>query len=148
MPDKISVIGNDTLTAVILAMKLIAKTVRLDIYSEARRVLGPEWNGELMERSHSALEEKVLVRGNSIRVGTQGFSVRAAASAKKLSGGLQPSTQWTGVELGASKGKPFRQRNRQGYVVFPAARSIGKRLVELWVQLIVKTMHDSFEGKL
>jgi hypothetical protein len=41
----------------------------------------------------------------------------------------------------------FKPRNMKGYVFYPAAREMIPRLASLWVQTVVKTYADIFEGK-
>jgi hypothetical protein len=41
----------------------------------------------------------------------------------------------------------FKPRNRSGYVFYPAAKEMIPRLASLWVQTVVKTFADIFEGK-
>lgn len=165
---KIDVRGSRELQAVIFAMKKAGKELRTSIYAETRRILGQEWTFALYERAQTPLEHRVLVQGARIRVGTQGFTVTAAKSRKPLRGGLKPVESWHAVEFGANprqatidatskKGRSFqvtktintqlRRRNRQGYVVMPAARNIGHRLVALWVQLVVREYRDAFERR-
>lgn len=165
---KIDVRGSREIQAVIFAMKKAGKDLRTSIYAESRRILGQEWTFALYERAKTAFEHRVLVQGSRIRVGTQGFQVTTAKSKKPLDGGLRPVDDWHAAEFGAAprkatidthspKGKAYqvtkmintqlRQRNRQGYVVMPAARSIGSRLVALWVQLVVRAFRDAFDQR-
>lgn len=165
---KIDVRGSRELQAVIFAMKKAGKELRTSIYSESRRILGQEWTFALYERARTAFEHRVLVQGARIRVGTQGFTVTTAKSRKPLRGGLKPVEDWHAAEFGANprkatvettsrKGKAYtvtkiinrqlRRRNRQGYVVMPAARNIGTRLVALWVQIVVREFRNAFDRK-
>lgn len=158
--------GSREIQAVIFLMKKTGKELRTRIYAESRRVLGQEWTFTLAEKARTPLEHRTLVRGARIRVGTQGFSVLAATSRKALPGGLKPSESWPAVEFGAdprvatvettsTKGKKYtvrktinkqlRPRKRQGYVVMPAAREIGVRLVSFWVELVVREYRDAFD---
>lgn len=149
-------------------MKKAGKDLRTSIYAESRRILGQEWTFALYERAKTAFEHRVLVQGARIRVGTQGFTVTAATSRKALRGGLKPVEDWHAAEFGSypkkatiettsPKGKRYtvtkmintqlRRRNRQGFVVMPAARNIGHRLVALWVQLVVREFRDAFDRR-
>jgi hypothetical protein len=41
----------------------------------------------------------------------------------------------------------FKGRRRAGYVFYPAAKKMIPRLASLWVQTVVKTYADIFEGR-
>jgi hypothetical protein len=156
------------LQATILAIKAANADLRKILLRESRKVLRAVWAQELASRSRTPLEDRVLVRGASVRVG-QALSVRAAYSVKKLPGGLVPAEDFAAVELGAKwqtrtvqatsrRGKPFsykkvinkqfKPRRREGYVVFKSAKETGHRMTALWVQTIVKTYKDAVEGKM
>ena len=42
----------------------------------------------------------------------------------------------------------FEAPNKDGYIVYPAARKVIPRVAALWVSTVVRTMHEAFEGKL
>ena len=44
--------------------------------------------------------------------------------------------------------RQFLPANKNGYVVYPAARKVIPRVAALWVSTVIRTMHDAFEGKL
>lgn len=44
--------------------------------------------------------------------------------------------------------KQFPAANKTGYVVYPAARKVIPRVAALWVQTVIRTLHEAFEGTL
>jgi hypothetical protein len=157
------------LQAAILGMKRANKEVRLEIYKRSRAQLGNQWVPALQSRASGAFEQRVLVKGARTKVSTEGFSMVAATSNKKLSGGLVPSSEYAGAEWGARtrrdtfqqrspKGTPytvtktinrqFRGRQKEGQIVMESASKLGTRLVALWVQIIVTTYRDAMNGEI
>lgn len=165
---QIDVRGSRELQAAIFAMKAAGRDLRRTLYADARSTIRDAWTDELRNRADTRLQQKVLVSTARTRVTTQAFVVTAAKSKRRLRGGLQPSTQSHVAEFGAKwqrqdvrgtspKGKPYRYtrmqnrmhkpRRRVGWVANPAASKIGRRLVALWVQSIVRTYRTAAEGK-
>lgn len=157
------------LQAAVIAMKRANKEVRLAIYRETRSVVGGLWTSELSSRAGDAFQQRVLVKGARVKVGTEGFSLMAATSTRALSGGLVPSQQYAGAEFGATprkaeiqtrsrKGTPytvtktiqrqFRSRTKQGRIAMASASKVGTRAVALWVKAIVDVYADAAGGTL
>lgn len=164
---RIDVRGSRELQATIFAMKAAGRGLRKQLYADARTTLRDAWTDELRNRADTRLQQKVLVSTARTRVSTQGFQVTTAKAKRKLRGGLVPARDWAAVELGAAtkrvdvegrsrKGRQYRyqrvqnlmhkERRRAGYVAFPAASAVGRRLVALWVQSIVRTYRTAAEG--
>lgn len=121
------------------------------------------WLSAILDQASTRLERDVIGSTATVAVSDQNIRITAATKGRKLSGGLLPKVDYPGVEFGAShkkrtytrKGKKvtrnttaqFKGRNRRGYVFYPAAREMIPRLASLWVQTVVKTYADIFEGK-
>jgi hypothetical protein len=44
--------------------------------------------------------------------------------------------------------KQFKPYDKEGYVVYPAARKVIPRVAALWVSTVIRTLHEAFEGSL
>jgi hypothetical protein len=164
----IDVRDSPELRAVILSLKLADSEVRKTMTAAARSVLREAWQSELRQRTLTRLENRVIVDSARATVSSQSFTLKAATSRRKLSGGLVPADDWASVELGAKwyrrtytvtsrKGNPyrvtklanrqFRPRRSKGYVAFPAAGKTGQRMVALYVSAIARRLHEISEGK-
>jgi hypothetical protein len=126
------------------------------------RIVKP-WMDELLEASSTRLERLAIGATASVAVSDQNIRVQSATKGRKLSGGFVPKVDYAGVEFGASHKKKRYMRNghpvtrnttaqlkprkRSGYVFYPTAKRMIPRLASLWVQTVVKTYADIFEGK-
>ena len=146
------------LQAAILGLKQAEREVRLDIGKDARKSLRPLWTEALNGFVETRMDNRIIVKGARVAVGTRQVSLKAATSTKPLSGGLIPSEKWHVVELGARRHKKTIQArsklgtlytysrtvNRQlpgrvkhGRVAFAAASIVGTKLVGIWLRTIV-----------
>jgi hypothetical protein len=167
----ISVGGSKEVQAALLAMKYADKELRTTIYARTREQILGDWTPSVQEninafkygRMHSAL----LMKSTTVSVGTQGITVNAATSGRKMSGGLVPKEQWYLAELGANpkdvqvRGRRgmtsytykrkvntgFLSRRKNGRFADKAAQKIVARSVAMWVQTIVKSFSEAVEGK-
>lgn len=152
------------LQAAILGMRRLRSDVRKEIYAESRQKLGGLWLPALQKRIKSPLEQRVILAGARVKVGTDGFTVLAATSRRKLSNGLVPAEDWPGAEFGARNrvatynrrstlgkvhsvtrtvNRQFGGRQRTGQIAFDAASELGTQLVALWVVAIVTKTRDA-----
>lgn len=167
----ISVEGSKEVQAALLAMKYADKELRTTIYARTREQILGDWtpsvqeniNGYKYGRMHSAL----LMKSTTVSVGTQGITVNAATSGRKLSGGMSPKTHYYLAEYGANP-KDVKVRGRRGATSYTytrkvntgflphkkngrfankAAEKIVARSVAMWVQIIVKSFSEAVEGK-
>jgi hypothetical protein len=164
----IDVRDSPELTAAILALKRADSEVRKTMTAAARSVLREAWQDELAQRATTRMDHLVIVNSARATVSSQSFTLKAATSRRKLSGGLVPVDSWAAVELGAkwkrktyrvtsARGKgysvtklvnrQFRPRRSKGYVAFPAAGATGHRMVALYVSAIARRLHEISEGK-
>lgn len=155
------------LRAAVLAMKGVDKTVRSRISKATVGTMGPEWKSLVMGKAHTSWDKRIIVPGTRIAGGNPPTAV--AANSRRKVGRLIPSENWRGFEFGADRNAFSRYSRRsskgtvhtverrtmrhmpprapKGRIVYPAFAEIAPRMVSLWVQIIVKTVHDAAEGK-
>lgn len=163
----LSVRGSRELQAAVLAVSQARRDIRNDLNRSTRALLSEPWKAEVAKHARTDLDRKVIVKGARILAGNPPVAI-AAASTRKLAGGLVPTQDWPAVEFGASrnktttypsrspKGRAFtvhdRHTTRQlpprikgGRVAFAALEAIGPRLASLWVQQVVRTFAEGYE---
>lgn len=170
----VSALASREIRAVLLALKQAEPEIRKEINKKSKDVLTDIWRQEIAEQASivggktQAARFKVLVKTAKVTVGNKGVTLTAATTGRPLAGGLNPKTQWPGLEFGATKdvrsveftsklGNRYKQtrnvtaqldpRRKKGYVFFPAARHAVPRILSLWVQTSVKTLHEIVERK-
>lgn len=170
----VSALTSREIRALLLALKQAEPDVRKEINNRSKEVLTAIWRQEIAEQTSLAggrtqrAQAKVIANTAKVTVGTKGVTLTAATTGRPLSGGLQPKTQWQGLEFGAYKqvrsveftsklGNRYNQtRNvtaqldpniKKGYIFYPAARNSVPRILALWVQTSVRTLHEIVERK-
>lgn len=167
----ISVKGSKELQAVILAMKVVDKDLRPEMYQRTRDKILPDWQTTLQERingfKYEQLHTALLMKNTRVGIGTQGVNVSAATSTKAIRKGstLSPAGNFYLAEFGANtkevevKGRRgntqynYRRkvntgllnRTRKGRFAYKTANTIVSRSVALWVQTIVQTINEAVE---
>lgn len=165
---RISVWDSRELQAAILGLKRADKAIVREVGKHTRQVVVPEWKKAVTEEASTRLEHRVLVDTARAKVSSQNVVLTSATVGRPLRGGLNPKTDTPAVEFGANAKKStydrrspkgtmhsvtrntrgqLRPANKKGYVVYPAARRIIPRIAALWVQTVVRTFHESLEGK-
>lgn len=160
---RIDVQGSRELQDVILALKNSDAETRRAIRTFTKAEITRPWLEAINKEAGDILERRVIAATATVAVSDQNIRIQSAAKGRKLSGGLQPKLDYGPVEFGAAGKKKsymrkghrvtrnttaqFKPRNRKGYVFFPAARLMIPRLARLWVQTVVKTYADIFEGR-
>lgn len=167
---RISVYSSRELQGLIARLRLVDRETRKAIRAATRGVALPIWQESLAAHANTRLEVRVLSNTGRVKVSDQNVTLTSATIGRKLSGGLDPKTDYHLVEFGAPdrdafrsysatsrKGRAytvrrrtqrqFKARNRTGYVVYPAAAEAIPRLASLWVQTAVRTLHELIEGK-
>lgn len=155
------------LQAVTLAFKTLDRSLQRDIRRATTQTMNPEWRAAVSERASTTMDQLVIARGARISGGNPPKAI-AASSSRSLSGGLVPRDSWAGFEFGANpRRKTYRRksrnggshnvtrnttaqlprRNAKGRVAFPAVADIGPRLASLFVQIVVRRVHEAAEGK-
>lgn len=155
------------LRAAVLAMKLLDKDARRDIAQATRVQLGPMWGQALAAEVQTTMDALVLFEGAKVTPGNPA-KVVAGSSRKALGGGLVPVDHARAFEFGAPTRVPHEdtytradttgshevtrhtmrqlpKASKTGRVVYPAWSKIAPRIVSLWVQIIVRKIHESLE---
>lgn len=156
------------LQAAVLALKALPRSLDKDVRKITVSTMNPEWRSAVEERAVTRLDRAVLAKGARIQGGNPPTMI-AASSNRRLTGGMVPSESNMGVEFG-SRGdrittynrrspsggthrvrrhtaRQLPRRNVKGRVVFAAARELTPRFAALWVQYIVRRVHEAFEGR-
>lgn len=160
------------LRGAVLALKAVDRPIRNAINRTSRAEGNTIWREEIDSRVGGLprVDQLVLGRGARVVPGNP-ITAKAATSTRPLSGGLVPNDKAKGFEFGTSNREAtstYRRRNRNGggshtvtrrttrhlparapngRVVWPAAAEAGPRLVSMWVQTIVRHIHEAIEGK-
>lgn len=164
----ISVKNSKELLAAVLAIKAVDSTTRKQIRDHTASEISPEWSTSLASASKTDLDRAVLADTARVRVSDQNVALQSATVGKKLRGGLNPKIDYPAIEFGADRNKvtAYKRRTRhgettvtrhtrhqlppitrKGRVVYPTASQFIPRYASLWVQTVVKTIYDAFEGK-
>ncbi|WP_026874292.1 hypothetical protein [Jiangella gansuensis] len=163
-------VGNHReLQAVVLALKAMDRDLARDIRRDTVRTMGPEWKEAVQRRASWHMDHRVIVPGTRIAGGNPPTMI-AASSRRRLSGGLVPVQAWGGFEFGSNRSRrtTYTRRNRRtggthsvtrnttrqlprraprGRVAYPAVAEMAPRLASLWVQTVVRRVHEAAEGR-
>lgn len=150
---KVDAASDRQVQATVALLKLAPSRVRTVMRQAARKALNRLWRPALQARATSTLQRRALVAGARANVGSDDFTLLAATRSRPLSGGLVPTTQWHGPELGMAprtaevkiQGRARRQiigrnlgyRTKKGKVVYPAAREVAPQVVATWTEAVV-----------
>lgn len=160
--------GPREIQAAVIALRRVERPIARAINQESRRTMAPVFVAAVDKRATRKRDRAILARGVRIAAGNPP-SFKAAQSRRPLSGGLIPAEGWSGVEFGANREAftTYQRRspagvthtvtrrtkrqlapvNKRGWVVHPAIAETAPRLVSLWVQTIVRIVHEAAEGK-
>jgi hypothetical protein len=160
---RIDIRGSQELQDVALAIQSSDREVRSAIRTFTKARLTRPWLEAINKQASTALERRVIAATATVSVSDQNIRIQSAAKGRKLSGGLQPKVDYAPVEFGSGvhkttyarnghrvtrkTGTQFKRPNRSGFVFYPAAAQMIPRLASLWVQTVVKTYADIFDGK-
>lgn len=156
------------LRGVVLALKAVDKPVRSEISKETRTTMNPVWRDAVARHASTRMDAAVFGKGARIAAGNPARAV-AASSRRALSGGFTPDRDGRALEFGADQGKEttytrkgkggkshsvtrhtrrgLPARNRKGRVVYPAFAEVGPRMVSMWVQIVVRNIHEALEER-
>jgi hypothetical protein len=163
---RISVYSSRELQGLVARLREVPRETQAQIRRATKAVAQPIWQQATLEHVSTRLEQRVLAKTARAAVSNQNVTLQAAGSVKRLSGGLVPAVNYHAVEFGvpnrdevrpyearSKHGRSFtvkrrtrrqlRDRNRQGYVAYPAAADVIPRLASLWVQTAVRTLHEA-----
>lgn len=167
---RISVYGSRELQAVLSAMRALDRDTKGHLRRETKRMAEAEWQRAVAEHANTKLEQRVLASTARAAASDRNVTLKSAAIGRSLSGGLKPSEHYAAVEFGSGNrgtyttytrrsrrggthkvkrraANQLRNRNSNGYVVYPAAANIIPRIASLWVQTFVRGIHEAFEGR-
>ncbi|WIB64368.1 hypothetical protein [Curtobacterium sp. MCBD17_040] len=166
----ISVEGSEDLKKVVTALQVVDSNVAKAIRQYTQAEMAPEWRKGLAERAHSLVETKALVDTSRVKVSNQNVSLTSATvKGGPWRGGFDPRVDFGAVEFGANReqeatyfrrtrkgsrarvtrhtARQFKTPFRNGRVVWPEAKAEIPRYASLWVQTVLRTIHDALEGK-
>jgi len=138
------------------------------IQEAEQKVVQEAWQQELAAPGGSKVQRAVVLSGSQL-VAVSGTSVVASTGSgtTPLSGGLVPAAQSRAFEFGAldpqghignvrasSRAQAYQRhtqrqmptRSQTGWLAYPAAARLGKRLAQLLQATIVKFTHDAIDG--
>lgn len=166
--DLISVRDVRELKATVLAFARLPATIRTEINRQTRAQANPIWQGEIAEHTRSKMDALVIAKGARVKAGNPPV-LQAATSTRPIGGRLRPADEWAAFEFGANRGKrstydrrkkrggrakvtrhtaaQLPTRIRKGRVAYPSAAESIPRLASLWVQTVVRCVHEAAEGK-
>ena len=153
------------LKAVALGLKLVDKETKKAMSASIRSVLNPIWKSNIEARLVTKLDRATFGSGARIAPGNPARAM-AGTSRRPVGDGMVPVEMARAVEFGApTRASHETTYSRQGHqvtrhtkrglpkavkagrIVYPAWAELGPRLVSLWVQIIVRTIHEKLEGK-
>ena len=165
---EISVRDVSELKAVVLAFARLENTVRTQINQATRSAANPIWQGEVQAKVRTPMDAKILAAGARVKAGNPPV-LQAAQSTRAIGGRLRPAENWQGWEFGTDRNKvsTYTRKSkkggthkvtrhaskhmpsptRSGRVVYPAAAGSIPRFAALWVQTVVRCVHEAAEGK-
>jgi hypothetical protein len=164
---RISVFASKEFAAAILALKAMDRELAKQTRAGLKTVSQSEWQEAVRGNVTTRFETRVLSDTARVAVTDQNITLKAAAMGRALSGGIKPTDAAHSAEFGADRafartvdgrgktGTPytrrtraqFKPRNLKGRVVYPAAARVIPRMAALFVQTVVRTTHEAFEGK-
>ena len=153
------------LAAVALGLKLLDKDIKRDISRSIRETLNPIWKEEIASRMVTKMD-RLMFAGARIAPGNPARAMVGTSRRALSPGGLTPTEGVRAYEFGAPTRATWektydrdghqvtRHTKRQipkavklGRVAYPAWSKTGPRMVALWVQIIVRLIHEKLEGK-
>ena len=156
------------LAATVVAMRAAGPTLKAALLKYSDLYMRPAWTGSLAARPGSRTQRRVMNAGAIAYAYPDGFTMLAANTSTPLSGGAVPNELGRAFEFGTAEREPrtysrrspkgtvhrvtrvttaqMPTRSRSGWIVFPAARVIGPRLLSLWSQTVKRTLADAVDG--
>ena len=148
MVGRVSVLNSRELQAIIFATKAAPKTVAAEVRKATRNAIGPQWGKAVASKAKTTQQTRVIVNTSKVRVSDQSVVLTSLSSRRRaLSGGLVPVEDGKGFEFGSSKASQFPRARASGYVIYPAFADIVPRALALWVQTVLRVIHEALEGK-
>jgi hypothetical protein len=154
------------LRAVVLALKAMDKQTRSDINKETRK-LTPTWSKAVDARARTRMDSLVFGKGSRVVAGNPTRLI-AANSRRAIpgGGGFTPDVHGRALEFGANRNKesePYSRKGskrfsrktntglpapyRKGRVIYAAFADVAPKITSLYVQIVVRNLHESFEKR-
>ena len=153
------------LRAVALGMKLLDKDIKRDISRSIRETLNDMWVKAIEARLVTKMD-RLMFKGARVAPGNPAKAMAGTSRRALHPGGLTPAEGVRAYEFGAPTRATHettyqreghqvtRHTKRQlpkavkaGRVAYAAWANVGPRMVSLWVQIIVRNIHEKLEGK-
>ena len=148
MVGRVSVLNSRELQAIIYATKAAPRDVAAAVRRATRGAIAPQWSKAVQSRARSVQQTRVIANTSKVRVSDQSVVLTSLSSRRKaLSGGLVPIEDGKGFEFGSPTAKQLPPVRKSGYVIYPAFADIVPRALALWVQTVLRVIHESLEGK-
>lgn len=166
---RVSALSSSELLTVLRGLRNLDRDTKKANRQHLKPMAEQAWKQQLAQHADTRLEQRVLVDSGRVRVSDQNVRLTSASLSRSLTGGLKPSESYGPVEFGAdprpgaketatsTRGKkfqrnrdphrPFKRPNRRGNVVFPAAANVIPRVLAMYVQTFVRSIHEALEGK-
>jgi hypothetical protein len=160
---RISVLVSKELQTLLSAVRELPASVNKQIRIHTKPVVEPVWQEAVRGHVVDRLQTRVLFDTARVAVADTQITLKAGGVGQ-LRRGVPNATLAKGVEFGADRefvrtvtnrrGTRFERHTKRqfhlprsrGYVVYPAARTVIPRLVSLWVQTAVRTIHELIEA--
>lgn len=156
---RLDVSRSPSMRAAVEVMATLPKETTKQVRAHSKRVIQPEWKKGLAERAPERIFHTRLVAPASATVSDRGARLNAGSSrAKNFTRETEFGAyreQLNTYSRTSSKGRAHSVRRRtqrqfwhytkKGHVVYPTARDMIPRIGALWVQTIVRTVHEQLE---
>lgn len=170
----VSALTSREIRLLVLTLREAEPEIRRAINKASKEVITTIWKQEIAEAASIAggrtqrARFRVLVKTAKVTVGNRGVTLTSATTGRPLPGGLSGKEDWRALEFGRPKyvrtvefTSPLGNRYKQvrnvtaqldgvsdkGSVFFPAARHAIPRILALWVQTSVRTLHEIVEAR-
>lgn len=160
----------DSVEAAVQGLQVIDRSMQAQIRRATRELGEDEWSGMVGEHlAGNNLQQHVLGETSKLQASNQNVMLKSGASNKRMRGGATPAMLARQEEFGANHNQvtAYRRHSRSGKVsevlrhttrqlmpirrggwtVYPAAAEFIPRIASLWVQTVMRTIHEAFEGK-
>lgn len=155
---KVTLKGIREVTAAATAMKAVDRDVRTQVNRNIRGAMGDIWSQSVVDRFTRTRVDRAVFQGTGVRVSNSRVSL-LAATRPRITADISRATEFGDpsktYETYSRQGHQVRRRtqnqlpgpNRRGRVVHPAFKLSIPRVASLYVQTVVRTIYDAWEGK-
>lgn len=159
---RVRVEGIREVTAAATALRAVDRKVKNQTAANLRRTVPGIWTQDTITRQTRTRMDRAVFNGVRIGASSSRITLQAGTSPlirDDISSAVEfgdPAKGYT-TYLERRNGKSVRVRRRtqnqlpppirKGRVVHPALRSVMPRLISLYVQTVVRTIHEAWEGK-